>query len=250
MYGAIIGDIAGSKYEFLGYKKVPQTILDKDCFFTDDTVMTVAVADALINKKDMGATLREYGRKYPAKGYGLSFDAWLKSDDPLAYFSYGNGAAMRVSAAAWIGKTWGEVMDLATKATIVTHNHPEGLRGAQAVATAIYMARKGFCKTEIMDYIENEFKYDVTFTLDEIRPVYMFDESCQETVPAALVAFYESTSFDTAIKLAISLGGDADTLAAIVGSIAEAYYGVPDKFIRKARKFIPKEFRKVVDKIY
>jgi len=249
MYGAIIGDIAGSKYEFISYKKKPRTIMDKDCFFTDDTVMTVAVADALMHNRDLTDTIKLYGRTFPDAGYGSTFNQWLNSNDELPYFSFGNGAAMRVSAAAWLGSTWTEVMDLATKATFVTHNHPEGLKGAQATATAIYMARKGYAKEDISCYIESTFDYDLKFTLDEIRPIYRFNETCQFTVPQAIVAFLESTDFEDAIKLAISLGGDADTLAAITGSIAEAYYMIPDKFIKKAKTFLPPEFRTVLDQV-
>lgn len=249
MYGAIIGDIAGSKYEFLGYKKYPKTILDNDCFFTDDTVMTVAVADACINKKDIAKTMKAYGREYPDSGYGNAFRAWLNDDYGGPYFSFGNGAAMRVSAAAYMGDTWHEAMDLATRITITTHNHPEGIRGAQAVTTAIFMARKRYDKKEIKDYIAHEFGYDLDFTLDEIRPYYKFNETCQDTVPQAIVAFLESKNFEDAIKLAISLGGDADTLAAITGSIAEAYYDIPARLIRKAKAFLPAEFINVVEQI-
>lgn len=248
MYGAIIGDIAGSKYEFLGYKKYPNTILDKDCFFTDDTIMTVAIADALLNDKDLVNTIKEYGLKYPDGGYGGTFSKWLTAPDRDPYFSYGNGAAMRVSATAWIYNSWSKVMDLATKVTVVTHNHPEGIKGAQATATCINMARRGFSKRDIKDYIECTFNYDLEFTLDEIRPYYRFNETCQETVPQAIVAFLESKDFEDAIKLAISLGGDADTLAAITGSIAEAYYGVPDELIKKVKKFLPKKFIEILEK--
>lgn len=249
MYGAIIGDIAGSKYEFLGYKKYPKTILDSNCFYTDDTVMTVAVADALLNHKDIAKTLKKYGRKYPNKGYGATFQTWIDCDNALPYFSYGNGAAMRISSAAWINNDWSMILDDTTKATIVTHNNPEGIKGAQATATAIYMARKKYDKKEIKSYIEHAFNYDLSFTLDEIRPYYRFNETCQEAVPQAIVAFLESKDFEDAIKLAISLGGDADTLAAITGSIAEAYYGVPDKLINKAKTFLPKEFISILDYI-
>ena len=250
MYGAIIGDIAGSKYEFISYKKKPRTIMDKDCFFTDDTVMTVAVADALLNNKDITETIKLYGRTFPDAGYGSTFHQWLNSDDKLPYFSFGNGAAMRVSAAAWLGDSWTEVMDLTTKATVVTHNHPEGLKGAQATATAIWMAHRGRTKEEISEYIEHTFDYDLRFTLDQIRPIYRFNETCQFTVPQAIVAFLESTDFEDAIKLAISLGGDADTLAAITGSIAEAYYGVPEELIKKAKTFLPPyHFTNILDRI-
>lgn len=249
MYGAIIGDIAGSKYEFISYKKFPKKILDKGCFFTDDSVMTVAIADALMNGKDLTETVKKYGRKYPQAGYGNSFNEWLLSTDTKPYFSFGNGSAMRISAAAWLGNGWSEVMDLATRATIITHNHPEGIRGAQAIASAIYMARKGFEKEDIKQFIEHTFWYDLDFKLDDIRPMYRFDETCQNTVPQAIVAFLESTGFESAIKLAISLGGDADTLAAITGSIAEAYYGIDDKLIQTARKIIPADFVKILDKI-
>lgn len=250
MYGAVIGDIAGSKYEFISYKKKPKTIMDKDCFFTDDTVMTVAIADALLNNKDITETIKLYGRTFADAGYGSTFFQWLNSNDILPYFSFGNGAAMRVSVAAWLGDTWTEVMDLATKATVVTHNHPEGLRGAQATATAIWMARKGSTKEEIKEYIEQTFNYDLEFTLDEIRPFYHFTETCQDTVPQAIVAFLESKDFEDAIKLAISLGGDADTLAAITGSIAEAYYGISDELIKKAKTFLPPYyFTDILDRI-
>lgn len=249
MYGAIIGDIAGSKYEFLGYKKYPKTILDKNCFYTDDTVMTVAIADALIKARDVAKTMKQYGRKYPDKGYGGTFGRWLKDQDCTPYFSYGNGAAMRVSPVAWMSDKWYEIIDLATRVTVVTHNHPEGIRGAQATVTAIYMAKKHYNKDEIKAYIEDEFNYDLSFTLNEIRPYYHFNETCQDTVPEAIVAFLESTDFEDAIKKAISLGGDADTLAAITGSIAEAYYGIPDRLIKKVKTFLPKEFIDVLDKI-
>lgn len=249
MYGAIIGDIAGSKYEFLGYKKRPKTILDKDCFYTDDTVMTVAIADALFNQKDVVSTIKKYGRKYPDRGYGGTFGKWLAGKDNGPYFSYGNGAAMRISAAVYKVNSWQEAIDLVTRITIITHNHPEGIKGAQATATAIYMAKKHYDKKEIKTYIEAEFDYDLNFTLDEIRPFYRFNESCQDTVPQAIVAFLESKNFEDAIKLAISLGGDADTLAAITGSIAEAYYGVPEELVQKAKSFLPKEFVNILDRI-
>lgn len=249
MYGAIIGDIAGSKYEFIKYKNYPEKILDKNCFYTDDTVMTVAVADALLNKKNVAKTLKKYGKKYPDKGYGGTFQKWLNSKELDPYFSFGNGSAMRVSAAAWISDEWPKIMDFATRSAIVTHNHPEGIKGAQATATAIYMARKKYDKEEIKNYIEHAFNYDLEFKLDEIRPYYQFNEICQDTVPQAIVTFLESENFEDAIKLAISLGGDADTLAAITGSIAEAYYGIPKRLINKAKKFLPVEFIDILDQI-
>lgn len=249
MYGAIIGDIAGSKYEFIAYKKMPKTLLDKDCFYTDDSIMTVAVADALLNHKDVTETLKKYGLKYPDGGYGTSFKQWLCSANITPYFSFGNGSAMRVSAAAWLADSWSEAMDLATKVTIVTHNHPEGIKGAQATATAIYMALTGYKKPHIKSYIEETFGYDLSMAIDDIRPFYSFNETCQNTVPQAITAFLESETFEDAIKLAISLGGDADTLAAITGSIAEAYYGLPEKLEKKVKTFLPKEFIDVLDKI-
>lgn len=249
MYGAIIGDIAGSKYEFIKYKNYPEKILDKDCFYTDDTVMTVAVADALLNKKNIARTLKKYGKKYPDKGYGGTFQKWLNGKELDPYFSFGNGSAMRVSAAAWVSDKWSEIIDLATRSAIVTHNHPEGIKGAQATATAIYMARNKYDKEEIKNYIEHAFNYDLEFELDEIRPYYQFNEICQDTVPQAIVAFLESENFEDAIKLAISLGGDADTLAAITGSIAEAYYGIPDKLVKKVKTFIPQAFVDILEKI-
>lgn len=248
MYGAIIGDIAGSKYEFISYKKYPKTIMDNDCFYTDDTVMTVAIADALINDKDIVKTVKDYGRRYPDKGYGLMTKRWIADDNSVSYFSCGNGSAMRVSAAAYRCDSMSEVIDMATKTAIITHNHPEGIKGAQAIAAAIFMARMNYIKNDIKVFIENTFDYNLNFTLNEIRPEYKFDATCQGTVPVAIVAFLESNNFEDAIKLAISLGGDADTLAAITGSIAEAYYGIPDELIIKARKFLPEEFISVIEK--
>lgn len=248
MYGAIIGDIAGSKYEFISYKKYPKTIMDNDCFYTDDTVMTVAIADALINDKDIAKTVKDYGRRYPDKEYGLMTKRWIAGDNSVSYFSCGNGSAMRVSAAAYRCDSMSEVIDMATKTAIITHNHPEGIKGAQAIAAAIFMARMNYIKNDIKVFIENTFDYNLNFTLNEIRPEYKFDATCQGTVPVAIVAFLESNNFEDAIKLAISLGGDADTLAAITGSIAEAYYGIPDELIIKARKFLPEEFISVIEK--
>lgn len=239
LYGAIIGDMAGSIYEFNNIKHKPLRVLPREAFFTDDTVMTVAVAHALSQGLDIADTMRAWGDLFPHRGYGLMFSEWLRDPEAGPYYSYGNGSAMRVSAAGWLGHSLKEVQDLATRSAEVTHNHPEGIKGAVAVAQAIYLARTGHSKRQIRNYIMNKFGYDLRRTCDEIRPHYRFNETCQETVPEAIIAFLESRSFTDSIKLAVSLGGDSDTLAAITGSIAEAYYGVPKRLIRACKAKLP-----------
>jgi ADP-ribosylglycohydrolase len=227
MLGAIIGDIVGSIYEFDNIKTKDFPLFGEKCFFTDDTVMTVAVADALMkdgSADDFIDSMKEFGRLYPDAGYGGNFGWWLTSDDREPYNSYGNGAAMRVSPCAWFAETLEEAEDLAERSAAVTHNHPEGIKGAKATAAAIFLARESKSKAEIKEYIEKKYGYDLNRTLDEIRPVYQFNETCQETVPEAIIAFLESTDFEDAIRNAVSLGGDSDTLAAITGSIAEGAY--------------------------
>ncbi len=257
MIGAIIGDIVGSVYEWNNIKTKDFPLFRKDCFFTDDTVMTCAVAEALMNggkDEDFIAAMKKYGRMYPDAGYGVRFGSWIFSDSTEPYNSYGNGSAMRVSPCGWImncgytartGMWPSNARRLARLSAEVTHNHPEGIKGAMAVTDAIFMARYYFggfcgdfekpinedhakCKRRIKEYIEEEYGYNLSRTLDEIRPTYRFNETCQDTVPQAIMAFLESTDFEDAIRNAISLGGDSDTLAAITGSIAEAAYGVPD----------------------
>lgn len=241
MLGAIIGDIVGSVYEWNNIKTKNFQLFSPGCFFTDDTVMTIAIAEGLMNGGSAEAlikAMKKYGRMYPNAGYGVHFGSWLVSDDVHPYNSWGNGSAMRVSPVAWLFDTLPEVEKYAEISAAVTHNHPEGIKGAQAVAAAIFLARKGKSKVEIKAYIESKYGYNLRRTLGEIRPRYRFNESCQETVPEAITAFLESIDFEDAIRNAISLGGDSDTLAAITGSIAEATYNIPKEIKQKALNFL------------
>lgn len=245
MLGAIIGDIAGSKYEFENYRYKDFDILDESGFFTDDSVMTIAVAKAIADCEGDFSDLSQktvecmqtVGRPYRHCGYGGRFYGWMYSDDPAPYNSFGNGSAMRVSACGEVAKTLDEALWLAEVVSAVTHNHPEGIKGAQATAAAIFLARQKKSKEEIRAYIEDNF-YKLDFTIDEIRPTYKFNETCQETVPQAIEAFLESESFVDAIRTAVSVGGDSDTLAAITGSIAQAFYGIDDEVKENALTFL------------
>jgi ADP-ribosylglycohydrolase len=246
MFGAIIGDIIGSVYEWNNIKTKDFPLFSERCFFTDDTVMTISKAEGLMNggsADSFAAAMKKYGRMYPDAGYGGRFAGWLLSEDTHPYNSWGNGSAMRVSPAAWAFDTLAEVEKYAEISAAVTHNHPEGIKGAKATAAAIFLARKGKTKSEIKDYEESRYGYDLSRTLDEIRPDYHFNESCQGTVPEAITAFLESSDFEDALRNAISLGGDSDTLAAITGSIAEAAYGIPDEIKEKALTFLDDHLR-------
>jgi ADP-ribosylglycohydrolase len=229
MIGAIAGDIAGSIYEWNNIRTKDFTLFEGNCFFTDDTVLTVALADTILNGSDYAENMRKFYRLYPDGGYGRSFHKWAKGPDHAPYNSWGNGAAMRISPVGYAFDDLETVMQKAEEFTSVTHNHPEGIKGARATASAILLARKGRSKDDIMDFISSEFKYDLSRHVDEIRPSYSFDESSQGTVPQAIRAFFDSTGFEDAIKTAISLGGDSDTLACITGGIAQAFYGVPHR---------------------
>ena len=245
MIGAMIGDIVGSRFEWDNIKTKNFELFTSDCCFTDDSVMTLAVAQAILNsegdlevlEREAAACMRTIGRKYPRAGYGARFGRWLMIDGLPPYNSFGNGSAMRVSPCGFAAKTLEEAIALADAVTKVTHNHPEGMKGAEATAAAIFLARGGASMQEIRDYIEQNY-YKIDFTLDEIRPTYTFDVSCQGSVPQALEAFFESTSFEDAIRNAISIGGDSDTIAAITGGVAEAYYGVPEELREKAMKYL------------
>lgn len=234
MLGAIIGDIVGSRFEFRNHRNKNFDLFTTKCFFTDDTVMTLAIAKAVMDSKpdysDLGEKavqcMREVGQPYPTCGYGGRFRRWMYCADPQPYDSFGNGAAMRVSACGYAASSLEEAKWMSKAVTEVTHNHPEGIKGAEATTVAIYMARTGCTLEEIREVIERDY-YPMDFTLDEIRPTYEFNETCQDTVPQALKAFFESTSFEDAIRNAVSVGGDSDTLAAITGSIAQAYYEIP-----------------------
>jgi ADP-ribosylglycohydrolase len=240
MLGAIAGDIIGSVYEGRKRWLVERTASFEPLFspkarFTDDTVLTLAVADSILGGGDLVTLLKEYHDRYPGAGFGQDFRAWAASEETEPYNSWGNGSAMRVSPVAWAFDTMDEVLYHARESARVTHNHPEGIKGAQATAAAIFLARQGSAKWEIQDEIERRFRYDLSFRLDDIRPTYTFDSSCQGTVPQAIVAFLESASFEEAVRLAVSLGGDCDTLACISGSISAAFYGgVPAEIRQQA----------------
>ena len=229
MLGAIAGDILGSIHEFHPIKTKNFDLLNSECVFTDDTVMTAAVADSLMNKIPYVESLQMWGRKYPRAGYGGWFREWIHQDDPKPYNSFGNGSAMRCSSIGWLFDDEGSVMEEAKESAEITHNHPEGIKGAQAVALGVMLGRQGSTKLEIHEKLEALFDYDLSQKLDHIRRNYSFDVTCQGSVPQAIVAFLESEDFEDAIKNAISLGGDADTQACIAGALAEAFYmKVPD----------------------
>ena len=248
MTGAIAGDIIGSVYEFDNIKTTDFPLFTNESDYTDDTIMTVAVADWLLNGGDLAKVMQRYGREYPypTGGYGGRFSGWLREKDPLPYNSWGNGSAMRVSAVGWMFDSLEKTLEVAKETAIVTHNHPEGIKGAQATAAAIYLARTGKSKQDIKQYIETTFSYDLGRTCDEIRPFYRFNESCQGTVPEAIIAFLDSSDFEDAIRLAVSLGGDSDTLACITGGIAEAFYGIPEDIERQVYDKLPGTFQKVI----
>jgi len=246
MIGAIAGDIIGSVHEFLGTKTRDFELFHPNSRFTDDTVLAVAVADCLLNGLDYTTTFLKYFDAYPNAGYGLRFFHWATSADPRPYNSWGNGSAMRAPAIGYAFETLDEVMTEAARSAEVTHNHPEGIRGAQATAAAVFLARTGGSKPDIRDAIERLFGYDLSPRLDDIRPGYRFDESCQGTVPPAIIAFLESDSYEDAIRKAISLGGDADTLACITGGIAEGFYGgVPPDIAARAMSLLDDRLRDV-----
>lgn len=253
MFGAILGDIIGSPYEFdsNNIKSKDFPLFSEKSKYTDDSVMTVAVADALLSlgsQPDMGLleeaviySMRKWGRRYPLAGYGTRFSLWLFSDDPSPYNSWGNGSAMRVSPVAWVFDSISSVRNAARITAAVTHNHKEGIKGAEAAASAVFLARTGSSKSDIKDYIEQEFGYDLSRSCDDIRPDYRHDESCAGTVPEALTAFLEGNSFEDVIRTAVSLGGDCDTLTAIAASVAEAYYGIDSRLKNEALSRLPKD---------
>ena len=242
MLGAMIGDIVGSVYEWHNIKTTDFELFKPNCTFTDDTVLTAATAQALLNDEDYVHVYQDFSRRYPGRGYGGRFAQWIWEKNPQSYYSWGNGSAMRVSPVGFSFDSIEEVLAEAKRSAIVTHNHPEGIKGAQATALAILLARQGADQATIRDEISGRFGYDLSRKLDEIRPGYQFNESCQGTVPEAIIAFLESTDFENAIRLAISLGGDSDTLANITGGIAEAYYGIPAAIAEKGKSYLPDEF--------
>lgn len=231
MLGAIAGDIIGSVYEGNNFKTKDFPLFNRQCRFTDDTVLTVAVADIILNgsnfldRNQYIDQLKLYYRRYPYAGYGRNFREWAKSSSREPYNSFGNGAAMRVSPIGYAFNDLDTVLEAAKLSAEVTHNHPEGIKGAQATASAIFLARTGHDKAKIKSYIQNTFGYDLDQTLEQIRPTYQYDSTCQGSVPQAIIAFLESTSFEDAVRNAVSIGGDSDTLSCITGGIAQAFYG-------------------------
>ena len=258
MIGAISGDMIGAPYEFdRGSKTKEFPLFGNGSHFTDDSVMTIAVAEALMDtigesddeiKAALVASMQKWGKRYPRAGYGSMFRQWLHTRHPKPYGSFGNGSAMRVSSAGWLFKTLDETRHIARLTAEVTHNHPEGIKGAEATASTIFMARTGCSKEEIKEYIISEFGYDLSRTSDEIRPGYHHVETCQQTVPEAITAFLEGTDFEDVIRTAVSLGGDCDTLTCIAGGMAEAFYGVPDEFAAECRKRLPADMLAVLDR--
>lgn len=255
MIGAIVGDIIGSVYEFNNYRAKNFRLFTNKMFFTDDTVMTIAIANALMNsknKQDVAANavieMQHLGRRYPYCSYGGRFSLWLRENNPKPYGSFGNGAAMRVSPVGFYAKTLDECKILSKEVTKVTHNHAEGLKGAECVACCVFLARNGCDKKTLRTFAEKYYRLD--FTIDEIRDTYLFDETCQNTVPQALQAFFESENFEDAIRIAISVGGDSDTLAAITGAIAEAFYGVPNEMKEQALGYLDAELKNSVHCFY
>lgn len=260
MIGAILGDMVGSPYEFDRGRKIKEfgPLFVIGSHYTDDSVMTIAVAEGLMNagkeadakdiKSEVVKAMKKWGRRYPHAGYGGKFRHWLRSEDDSPYGSWGNGSAMRVSAAGWMYDTLERTREVAALTAEVTHNHPEGIKGAEATAAAIFLARSGRTKDEIRQYIEDEFGYDFSRTLDEIRPGYHHVESCQETVPEAITAFLEGRDFEDVVRNAVSLGGDCDTLTCIAAGIAEAFYGVPDEYREETLGRLEDDMREVYER--
>jgi ADP-ribosylglycohydrolase len=247
--GSIAGDIIGSVYEQHPIKTMEFPLFQSSSRFTDDTVLTVAIASAIMEKVDYAASLRAFGRRYPNAGYGGAFFNWLFDPASRPYNSWGNGAAMRVSPVGFAFSTSEEVLREAKKTAEVSHNHPEGIKGAQATALAVFLARTGAAKEQIKSEITRQFGYDLSRPLDEIRPLYSFDISCQGTVPEAITAFLESKDYEDAVRKAVSLGGDSDTLACITGGIAHAFYKeIPQEIIVEVEGRLPEEFLSIIDR--
>lgn len=249
MLGAIAGDIIGSVYEFHPIKSEEFPLFSCGCSFTDDTVMMVAVAQAILEGGDYAASMKAFGRRYPDAGYGGNFCSWIFDDEVRPYNSWGNGAAMRVSPVGLAFDNLERVLREAELSAAVSHNHPEGIKGAQATALAVFLARSGAGKDTIRHDIAERFGYDLNRTISEIRPRYHFDVSCQGTVPEAIIAFLDSHDYEDALRKAISLGGDSDTLACIAGGIAAAFYReIPPAIETTARKLLPEEFLEIIDR--
>lgn len=252
MLGAVIGDIAGSRFEWKNIKNKEFALFAPECRITDDSVMTLAIAQSIMEAEHREVlaeaavrNMQKFGRRWAQGCYGRSFSLWLRSDSPHPYGSWGNGSAMRVSACGWAADSLETALDMARIVTSVTHDHPEGLKGAEAVTEAIWLARQGASKSEIQKHIEEQY-YPLDFSLDDIRPGYTFDVSCQGSVPQAIKSFLEAKSFEDAVRNAISLGGDSDTLAAMAGSIAEAFYGIPRTIREDAMAYLDNELQGII----
>ncbi len=263
MYGAVLGDIIGGPYEWHNIKRKDFPLFSAHSDFSDDTVMSLAIAEALLQADERGVSddekatkdliidcMHEFGNRYPNVGYGGHFRQWILTRDREPYFSWGNGSAMRVSAAGWLYDDMHKTRLIAAWTAEVTHNHPAGIMGAEAIASAVYLARTGSSKDEIKQYIETEFGYDLGRTCDGIRPGYRFDVSCNGSVPEAIIAFLEGTDFEDCIRNAISLGGDSDTIGAMTGAIAEAFFGVPDDLKQECDKRLPEDLAAVMKKMH
>lgn len=248
MLGAIIGDIVGSRFEFNNHLNTNFDLFTDECSFTDDTICTIAIAEAILHNYSFEEAFMKWCHKYPHPkgGYGGSFALWLRSPRPMPYNSFGNGSAMRVSPCAWLGQDRESVLQLAKKSAECTHNHPEGIKGALCLAECIYEARMGASKHNIKELAERVYGYDTNNTCDSIRQTNMFNETCQVTVPQAIICFLTSVDFESAIRLAVSIGGDSDTITAMTGSIAEAYYGIPSAVQKTAMRYLPNEFINVI----
>ncbi len=249
LVGAIAGDMVGSLYEARPIKTKEFPLFSRRSRFTDDTVLTIAIADALLGDRGFAASLKRWGRRYPDAGYGGSFIRWLLSDDNEPYNSWGNGSAMRVSAVGYACDSVASVLQQAEQTAVVTHDHPEGIKGAQAVALSVFLARSGADKLCIKSEMHARFKYDLNRLLDHIRPRYQFDVSCQGSVPESLIAFIESADYEDAIRNAVSLGGDSDTMACIAGAIAQAHYGgVPQWIVEAVEERLPSDLLEVMNR--
>lgn len=252
MIGAILGDIIGSRFEFSKVRNKSEDfeLFTDKCEFTDDTVLTIATMDSILNDIPFDKSYSYWGNKYPTCSYGSRFRDWLEEDIKEPYYSYGNGSAMRVSPIGFAYNDLKTVMDKAEESAIITHNHDEGIKGAEAVAVCIYLARHKTPKKIIKEIIETYFDYDLSRKLEDIRPYYQFNETCQGSVPESIICFLEGDGFEDCIRKAISLGGDTDTMGAIVGGIAEAYYGVSIHIFIKIYRYLPNEMILIIDKFY
>lgn len=253
MLGALVGDMIGSPYESHNVKSTDFKLFTEWTRFTDDSVMTLAVAKWLLEDREhtplmLVSCMQELGQRYPRVGYGGNFEWWLRQDEPKPYNSWGNGAGMRVSPVGLYAKTLDEALALAALTASVSHNHPEGVKGAQAIATSVFLCKQGKSKQEIKDYVERTFGYDLHRTIAEIRPRYVFDVSCQGSAPEAIIAFLEGNSFEEVIRLAISLGGDSDTIGAMSGAIAACMYPIPDEIAERCDSILTEDLREIKEK--